>query len=114
MFRHKKNNDISAPDPPSLSRKEALILEMLVDSRRKLYGLELVNASNGELKRGTVYVTLQRLQDKGLIESQQEARTPPEIGIPRRLYRITGYGHRVLSAYQTVHTILSAEFAEAK
>jgi PadR family transcriptional regulator PadR len=114
MIWRKKDKDTSAPDLPSLSRKEALILEMLVGGGRELYGLEMVDASNGELKRGTIYVTLQRLQEKGLIDSRQEARTAPEIGIPRRLYSITGYGQRVFSAYQAAHSILSAAFAEAK
>lgn len=103
----------TAPDLPSLSRKEAIILEMLLDGR-EFYGLEMVDASNGELKRGTVYVTLQRLQEKGLIESRQEARTAPEIGIPRRLYSITGYGQRVLSAYQAAYSVLRAEVVGAK
>jgi PadR family transcriptional regulator PadR len=113
MILRKKDSD-TAPDIPSLSRKEALILEMLAGGGRELYGLEMVNASNGELKRGTVYVTLQRMAEKGLIDSRQEARTAPEIGIARRLYSITGYGQRVLSAYQAAHSILKAEFADAK
>jgi len=100
MIWRKKDTDNSTSDLPSLSRKEALILEMLVSGRRELYGLEMVDASNGELKRGTIYVTLQRLQEKGLIESRQEARTAPEIGIPRRLYQITGLGQRVWKANQ--------------
>lgn len=113
MIWNKKHDDSSTPDLPSLSRKEALILEMLVGHGRELYGLEMVDASNGELKRGTIYVTLQRLQEKGLIESRQEARTAPEIGIPRRLYNITGHGQRVLSAYQAAHSVLRTTFAEA-
>jgi DNA-binding PadR family transcriptional regulator len=114
MIWRKKDSDNSASDLPSLSRKEALILEMLVGGGRELYGLEMVDASNGELKRGTIYVTLQRLQEKGLVDSRQEARPAPEIGIPRRLYRINGYGEHVLSAYQVARSILRSEFAEAK
>jgi DNA-binding PadR family transcriptional regulator len=114
MFWQKEEDSTSATEVPSLSRKEALILEMLVGGGRELYGLEMVDASNGELKRGTIYVTLQRMEDKGLIESRQEARTAPEVGIPRRMYRVTGYGQRVFSAYQAVHSILRTEFAEAK
>lgn len=100
MIWHKKDDDTSTPDLPSLSRKEALILEMLVSGRRELYGLEMVDASKGALKRGTIYVTLGRLQEKGLIESRQEERIAPEIGIPRRLYQITGLGQRVWEAHQ--------------
>lgn len=114
MIWRKKDGDDSAPELPSLSHKEALILELLVGGGREFYGLELVNASDGKLKRGTIYVTLQRLQEKGLVDSRQEARTAPEIGIPRRLYSITGYGQRVLSAYQLVHSFLEKELIEAK
>jgi DNA-binding PadR family transcriptional regulator len=77
--------------------KELLILELL-SCRDKLFGLEMVEASQGGLKRGTIYVTLQRLEEKGLIKSATEERTFPEIGIPRRFYSITGYGVRVLEA----------------
>jgi len=91
---------------PSVSRKELLILEMLIQSARELYGLEMVEASNGNLKRGTIYVTLQRMQEKGFVDSKPEPRTAPEIGIPRRLYSVTGYGQRVYQAYQTAHALL--------
>jgi PadR family transcriptional regulator PadR len=98
---------------PSLSRKEALILRMLVGSAGELFGLEMVEASRGELKRGTIYVTLQRMTEKGLIESKAEPRTAPEIGIPRRLYKATSYGQRVYAAYQAAQASLSAVFVPA-
>lgn len=47
--------------------KEKLILELLQGSKNGLSGLELIKSSGGRLKRGTVYVWLQRLQDKGLV-----------------------------------------------
>ncbi len=82
---------------PKLSPKEMLTLEMLI-SNGEMFGLEMVEASAGELKRGTIYVTLQRMSDKGYIESREEPRELPEIGIPRRKYWATGLGERV---YQT-------------
>jgi len=82
---------------PKLSRKEMLILEMLI-GKGEMFGLEMVEASGGELKRGTIYVTLQRMGDKGYIESREEPRSLPEIGIPRRKYSATGLGEKV---YQT-------------
>ena len=71
-----------------------LALEMLI-SNGEMFGLEMVETSEGELKRGTIYVTLQRMGDKGYIESREEPRTMPEIGIPRRKYSATGLGERV-------------------
>jgi len=91
---------------PSLSRKEFLILDMLIQSGRELFGLEMVEASKGQLKRGTIYVTLQRIQEKGLVDSKPEPRTAPEIGIPRRLYKVTGYGQRVYRAYQAARSVM--------
>lgn len=79
-----------------LSSVEALILQSLV-ARGELYGAELVRDSGGKIKRGTVYVTLQRMEDKGLVESKQEQTTLNHIGLPRRRYKATGVGAQVLS-----------------
>jgi PadR family transcriptional regulator, regulatory protein PadR len=89
------------PDPglPRLSQTETFVLALLI-GKSELYGLEMVEQSGGRLKRGTIYVTLGRMQDKGFIESRKEPRQSPEVGIPRRLYSITGYGMRVLAAYE--------------
>ncbi len=83
---------------PSLPPKERLILELLV-AAGPLYGLQLVERSAGALKRGTVYVTLGRMEAKGFVESEQEPLAPGAIGLPRRIYRPTGLGQRVLRAW---------------
>ena len=82
---------------PRLSGTEHLILELLAGE--EMFGLQLVEESGGKLKRGTVYVTLGRMQDKGYVESWTETPSPGAIGLPRRLYRPTGYGLRVLEAW---------------
>lgn len=91
---------------PSLSPKEAVILRLLIGSG-ELFGLQLVEKSDGELKRGTVYVTLDRMQDKGFVTSRQEARPEGAAGIPRRLYQVTGLGRRVLETCElaTAHLV---------
>ena len=99
---------------PSLSRKERAILEMLIVSGRDLYGLEMVEASGGDLKRGTIYVTLQRMEEKGFVNSKPEPRTAPEIGIPRRLYSVTGYGERIYRAYQAAQSVFVSEFIQSR
>lgn len=73
-----------------LPGSERLILTLLT-SRGSCYGLELVEASGGKLKRGGIYVTLGRMEEKGLVKS-----TPSEAG--RRLYKPTGLGERALLA----------------
>ena len=94
---------------PPLPATERLILEMLVSSGNEMFGLELIEASNGRLKRGTIYVTLQRMAKKGLVESREEARVAPEIGIPRRLYVASGFGVRVLRAYASAASTFAME-----
>ena len=91
------------------SGKEVLILRLLRESHTPMFGLELVQNSDGELRRGTVYVTLQRMEEKGFVRSQQEPRPQPQIGIPRRRYSITGLGERALSAYDAAHAVFSME-----
>ena len=83
---------------PTLPAKERLILELLVSSGA-LYGLELVERSDGGLKRGTVYVTLGRMEAKGFLTSEQEEMPEGAIGLPRRRYRPTGLGERALRAW---------------
>ena len=75
-----------------LAKSESLILNLL-SARGECYGLELVDASRGKLKRGGIYVTLGRMEDKGLVRS-----TAGESG--RRLYRATALGERALLAAQ--------------
>lgn len=85
------------PDIPSLSEKEFLIMNLLIGSPRLMYGLQLVEQSEGKLKRGTIYVTLNRLEEKGYVESKKEE---AESGVvtPRRLYKATGLGVKVFNA----------------
>jgi DNA-binding PadR family transcriptional regulator len=92
--------------PPRLSAKELLILEALT-SRSPMYGLELVTTSKGHLKRGTIYVTLGRMEDKGYVESETEPPRPGAAGLPRRLYRPSAYGLRVMEAWAMVRTTLA-------
>jgi len=85
---------------PRLSQKELLILEMLLEAG-EMYGLEMVEGSRGRLKRGTVYVTLGRMADKGYVTSRQAERGPGEAGLLRRLYRATPQGARLAKAWAT-------------
>lgn len=80
---------------PRLSGKEYLIMELLIDAG-EMYGLELVKESEGRLKRGTVYVTLMRMESKGYISSSVEQTGGP----PRRRFRVTGHGRRIFEAWQ--------------
>lgn len=65
----------------------------------------MVEISGGRLKRGTVYVTLGRMQEKGYLESRQEPLPPGAIGLPRRLYRPTAFAVRALAAWKAAEQI---------
>lgn len=88
-----------------LSKTEALILQIMSENGfREVYGLELLKLSNGGIKRGTVYTTLQRMEDKGFVTLRQEEKPDNVSGIPRRLYVITGLGQRALQAFDLITT----------
>ena len=95
---------MTQPEIPRLPPKERLILDLLI-AEGGLFGLQLVTLSHGALKRGTVYVTLGRMEAKGFIRSEQEAIPPGAIGLPRRIYYPTPLGERVLRAW----TVLAQE-----
>ena len=97
---------------PSISGSESFILDLL--RARERFGLELVEASGGRLKRGSIYVTLGRMETKGFVESRQEARVPGAIGLPRRMYRATPYGLKVREAYRLLNDALALKPAEAQ
>jgi hypothetical protein len=56
------------------------------------YGLDLVHRSHGVLKRGSVYIVLDALEDEGAVVS----RIAPagDVGGSRRLYRLADYSAR--------------------
>ena len=95
--------------PPRLSAKETLVLELLTDGEQ--YGLQLVAASRGRLKRGTIYVTLGRMETKGYVTSRTEDAPEGAGGLPRRLYQATPHGLRVLKAWSVLLRHLSPEHA---
>jgi len=73
-----------------LAKSEHVILDLLT-ARGPCYGLQLVDESAGRLKRGGIYVTLGRMEEKGFITS-----APAEGG--RRVYEPTALGLRALFA----------------
>ena len=79
-----------------LAPLEMLVLSLLAADSPS-YGLDLVARSRGRLKRGSVYVTLGRMERKGFVRSKLEER--PGEGPPRRLYEATALG-RPLMPYE--------------
>lgn len=85
----------------SISKLEEELLSLLIGSER--YGLEIIQAfedvSGGKRKLsiGSLYPTLSRMEEKGLITSRMQDRPSDDKGGARRKYfRITRLGTRVL------------------
>jgi DNA-binding PadR family transcriptional regulator len=98
---------------PHLTRTEATILDVLLgNGSRELYGLEIVNGSKGRITRGSVYVLLSRMAEKGLVESRPEPAPERGGGLPRVLYKPTGLGLRAYRAWAAAKSTWGLAAAE--
>ena len=77
-----------------LAASERVILELL-SAHGACFGLQLVAGSRKRLTRGGIYVTLGRMEQKGLVRSK------PGEGA-RRLYEPTALGLKSLIAHQII------------
>ncbi len=87
--------------PDSLGQFEQLVLTAILALRDEAYGVT-IHAKVQELAApkaislGAVYVTLDRLEDKGLIASWLSDPTPERGGRAKRYYRLEALGERAL------------------
>jgi DNA-binding PadR family transcriptional regulator len=87
--------------PDSLGQFEQLVLTAILNLRDQAYGVT-IHAKVEELAKpkavslGAVYVTLDRLEDKGLISSWLSDPTPERGGRSKRCYRLEALGERAL------------------
>jgi DNA-binding PadR family transcriptional regulator len=81
-----------------ISPTEALILSLLVARPGGAFGSELVQVSDGKLKRGSVYALLGRLEKSGLVTSIEEAATDA-YALPRTRYKISAAGFKARSEF---------------
>lgn len=84
-----------------LPATERLVLSLL-STNGASYGLQLVEASGGRLKRGGIYVTLGKMEEKGLVSSSLQ-----DDG--RRIYELEGLGHRALAAMEIMGDVSGAK-----
>ncbi|MGC2660995.1 MAG: PadR family transcriptional regulator [Bryobacteraceae bacterium] len=89
------------PRPDSLGQFEQLVLTAILTLREDAYGVT-IHAKVQELTQpkpvslGAVYVTLDRLEDKGFIASWLCDPTPERGGRSKRFYRLQALGERAL------------------
>ncbi len=78
------------------------ILLALVDGERHGYGImqEIAARTDGKVRMGpgTLYGSIKRMQDNGLIEESGERPDPALDDERRRYYRLTDFGQRVVKA----------------
>jgi PadR family transcriptional regulator len=85
----------------SVGQFEQIILTAILSLRDEAYGVT-VHEKAAELAKpkkispGAVYVTLDRLEDKGLISSRLADPTPERGGRSKRYYRLEALGERAL------------------
>ncbi len=89
------------PTAESLGHFEQLVLTAVLALEDDGYGVTIhqrVNdlASPRRIGLGAVYVTLDRLEDKGLVRSWLSEPTPARGGRARRHYRLEAAGRRAL------------------
>jgi DNA-binding PadR family transcriptional regulator len=89
-----------------LGEFEALVLMAVLHLKKDATGThirdEIERRAGRAVGRGAVYVTLDRLDDKGLLSSRQSAGAPERGGHPRRTFAVTPAGLRALR-----HTVAS-------
>ncbi len=87
--------------PDSLGQFEQLLLTAILSLREDAYGVS-IHAKAAELARpkevslGAVYVTLDRLEDKGFVTSRLSDPTPERGGRAKRCYQLEALGERAL------------------
>jgi PadR family transcriptional regulator, regulatory protein PadR len=85
----------------SVGQFEQLILTAVLSLRDKAYGVSIHEkalelASPKSISLGAVYVTLDRLEDKGFVSSWLSDPTPERGGRSKRYYRLEALGERAL------------------
>jgi DNA-binding PadR family transcriptional regulator len=104
-------------DPASLGQFEQLVLTAIITLREEAYGVT-IHGRVGELaapKRptlGAVYVTLDRLEEKGYVTSWKSDPTPERGGRAKRCYQVEALGERALQEAATTARRVHEALAE--
>ena len=87
--------------PDSLGQFEQLVLTAVLSLREDAYGVSIHNkvqelVGSKTVALGAIYVTLDRLEDKGLVKSWLSDPTPERGGRAKRCYQLEALGERAL------------------
>lgn len=90
---------------PKIGEFEELVLLSIVRLGDEAYGVPIrkrLEEAGRRVAVGALYVTLDRLGDKGLVTSREGEATPQRGGRAKRYYRLTGEGRRALDEAEEV------------
>lgn len=92
--------------PASLSDLEYLALLALLQVGEDPYGAAIADClaerAGRDVSIGTLYNTLVRLEERGLVESEMGDPTPVRGGKAKRLFRVTEAGYETLAEARAV------------
>lgn len=95
-----------------MAPKELMALRLLIDNPKGLYGSEFVHLSGGKLPRGTVYILLERMVDKGHVREVAEPATP-SLQLARTRHVITAAGRAAYTGFLAEQGLAMAPFGAA-
>jgi PadR family transcriptional regulator PadR len=88
-----------APAGPALGEFETLMLLAVLhlgEQKQDAYGSsirdEIETRARRHVPRGSIYITLDRLEEKGLLLSRESGTSAARGGRPRRVFRVTPAG----------------------
>jgi len=95
---------------PTLGELEQVVLLTILRLEDGAFALAVIREIDGQagrrVSRGTLYKTIERLAEKGLVEWTVEDATPERGGHPRRRFRVTAFGVAALRASRdTLHRL---------
>jgi DNA-binding PadR family transcriptional regulator len=109
---------MTEPDSTLLGTLEHLILLAVLALGTDAYGMtirdEIHSRAGRDLSFGTIYVTLQRLEAKGLVTASMGAPTPERGGRAKRFFKITADGRRAVRRSQDALNAMTAAWRDAR
>jgi len=93
-----------------LSQNETILLRLLVDNDKDMYGLELFNAAENKIRRGSLHTVLSSMENKGYIRSRKEKIPDSNTRGPVRLYSHTESGKQMLRANDVFNADIASIF----
>ena len=108
---------------PSIGQFEQLVLTAVLSLREQAYGVSIQSrvaelAAPKAVSLGAVYVTLDRLEDKGFVTSWLSDPTPERGGRAKRCYQLQALGERALrqsaESIHRMHEVLSEAWGDRR